>query len=211
MRRAILSAARARFAEVGFRAATLSEIATNAGTSIGNLYKYFSSKDDLFSAAIPQELVERCRELLRHRVEALGTERDAGALPDDHPHRQAGSDMLAFVLQHRMELLFLLRHEAGTPFDGFVDQLARDMASLASRYAERAYPGLSLSRADRRVVVRIYAAFISAFADVLAEERSPQSLREAIAKHTTYHLAGLRALFTSAAVPTATALAKRDR
>ena len=41
----LLEAAAAIFAEVGFEAATMSDIAERAGGSIGSLYQFFPSKD----------------------------------------------------------------------------------------------------------------------------------------------------------------------
>jgi AcrR family transcriptional regulator len=48
----ILRAARDRFLELGVDGAGLREIARDAGTSIGMVYYYFPSKDDLFLAVV---------------------------------------------------------------------------------------------------------------------------------------------------------------
>src|SRR6266545_901848 len=50
----ILHAARARFLAEGVDGASLRAIARAAGTSIGMLYYYFSSKDDLFLAVVEE-------------------------------------------------------------------------------------------------------------------------------------------------------------
>lgn len=44
---ALVSAAADAFAEEGFEAATMTEIAARAGASIGSLYQYFPAKDDV--------------------------------------------------------------------------------------------------------------------------------------------------------------------
>src|ERR1700727_2982822 len=48
----IIEAALSVFAETGFAAAKLDEIARRAGVSKGALYLYFETKEDLFRAAI---------------------------------------------------------------------------------------------------------------------------------------------------------------
>lgn len=63
-RDALLSAAIELFAAKGFSATSVNEIARKAGISIGGLYSYFPTKDDLFLTVI-----ERGRALLE---EALG-------------------------------------------------------------------------------------------------------------------------------------------
>jgi TetR/AcrR family transcriptional regulator, repressor for uid operon len=58
-RRAILAAAERAFARHGFHAATMQDVAVEAGMSPGNLYRYFRSKD-----AIVEGLCERDQEEL---------------------------------------------------------------------------------------------------------------------------------------------------
>ncbi|HOO72491.1 MAG TPA: TetR/AcrR family transcriptional regulator [Spirochaetota bacterium] len=48
----ILSAAVDEFSSMGFNNANINEIARNAGISIGSMYNYFSSKEDLFLTVI---------------------------------------------------------------------------------------------------------------------------------------------------------------
>ena len=53
----ILSAALASFAERGFAATRLDDVAARAGVTKGTLYLYFRSKEELFKAVVRQELV----------------------------------------------------------------------------------------------------------------------------------------------------------
>lgn len=198
VRAAIVAAARRCFGEHGVKGTPLAAIAAEADTSIGNLYKYFADKDELFAAVVPAELVGQLRALLREQVEALGTERDVEQLPPEHPYRQASARTRAFSSQHREELLFLLRHAAGTPYASFPEDVVADLVRLAITYARRTYPDLSLTAANQRALRRIYRAYVASIADVLAEERSPRALDEATRTLATYHLAGLRAFFTAA-------------
>lgn len=196
---AIVDAARRRLAEHGVRGASLSSIAEEAGTSVGNVYKYFADKDALLAAAVPCSLVRELRAMLRRQVEALGTERDVTALPANHPHVEAAARTRRFSIRHRLELLFLLRHASGTAYESFPEDVAADLTRLATRYAQRAYPDFAPTASNRRALRRIYRAFIGSIADVVAEEKSPRALDEATRKLAAYHLAGLRAVFESSA------------
>jgi len=79
-RRRLLAAAKASFAETGFAATNINAIAQSAGISIGSLYKYFRSKEDLFLTIVEQghDLLETVLggiadspEPLRRKVERL--------------------------------------------------------------------------------------------------------------------------------------------
>ena len=53
----IIAAALESFAESGFAATRLDDIAARAGVTRGTLYLYFPSKEDLFKAVVRQSIV----------------------------------------------------------------------------------------------------------------------------------------------------------
>src|SRR5262249_36566018 len=69
----IVAAALESFAERGFAATRLEDIAARAGVTRGTLYLYFQSKEDLFKAAVRQSIVPviaRGEEMLARSQEA---------------------------------------------------------------------------------------------------------------------------------------------
>lgn len=92
-RAAILEAARAAFAERGYGAATIAEIAEATGLAEGTIYKHFASKQDLLhqvmgafyeriiadleaSVARERTLAGRLRAIVRRQLEAFVEDRD---------------------------------------------------------------------------------------------------------------------------------------
>lgn len=67
----IVAAARARFLREGVDGASLRAIAADAGTSIGMVYYYFRSKDELFLAVVEVPYVKFLDELTRELDPAL--------------------------------------------------------------------------------------------------------------------------------------------
>ena len=81
---AILSAAMEVFAEKGFDAATMTEIAARSGTAIGSLYRFFASKEALADALLlryTQHVKEGLEEIGR-QVPGMSAESVAGLLVD---------------------------------------------------------------------------------------------------------------------------------
>lgn len=52
----ILNAADARFTDYGYRKTTMAEIASDAGMSVGNLYRHFSNKEAIAAACMKRKL-----------------------------------------------------------------------------------------------------------------------------------------------------------
>jgi AcrR family transcriptional regulator len=71
----ILHAARARFLADGVDTASLRHIARDAGTSIGMIYYYFPTKDDLFFAVV-EEVYEKLLADLERELAPDGSTRD---------------------------------------------------------------------------------------------------------------------------------------
>jgi AcrR family transcriptional regulator len=63
-RQAILEAAIAMFREVGFERASMAQISARVGGSKATLYSYFSSKEDLFAAAMTEAMDDQGQAML---------------------------------------------------------------------------------------------------------------------------------------------------
>lgn len=89
-RRELLAAAKSLFAERGFQATTIADVARQAGVSYGVVYWYFDSKDDLFHALMADEEAH-----LRERIaEALA------AAPPDASLRRALRDAVRATFEY---------------------------------------------------------------------------------------------------------------
>jgi AcrR family transcriptional regulator len=75
-RRVIIDAALALFARKGFRGTTTKEIAEAAGCSEATIFKYFTSKDELYSAIL--EVKSVIEETMAKAAEAAAKNDDAG-------------------------------------------------------------------------------------------------------------------------------------
>lgn len=198
MRSAILQAAAAELAEVGFAATTLACVALRAQTSVGNIYKYFAGKDALFAAAVPSEIGDRLRRLLQRRMQALVGVRDLRRLPSEHRYHRIAHELLQFTLRHRLQILFLLSRGEGTLYADFAEDLTTRLCRSARAYGRKTYPKARITASRRRTLQRLYRAFLSSLASILREETSAPALSRASEQYTLYHLAGLRAFFAAA-------------
>ena len=89
-RAALLRAARRVFLKRGYHAATLDQIAEEAGFSKGVVYSQFAGKADLFLALLEERIEQRARDNARVAREAAGPEGIARLL--GHAARTSGAD-----------------------------------------------------------------------------------------------------------------------
>lgn len=96
-RQAILAVARTVFEEVGFARASMAAIATRLGGSKATLYGYFSTKDELFAAAMTGAHADRGDEMI-----AVLDDRDGDVA---EVLTRFGRTYLAFVTSHEIQAL----------------------------------------------------------------------------------------------------------
>src|SRR3984957_17543705 len=159
---ALMDAGAQLFAEKGYEATTMTEIASRAGAAIGSLYQFFPSKEAL-AEALFDRFAERWAASFA-RIEELAPGRSARELADlfvDHKLRQrtdrdaaiALSDVVAGIVERRKPLGDALRGRiaailsAGNPALGpdeaaaaaiIVNQVMKMVPALASTENERA-------------------------------------------------------------------------
>ena len=173
----ILEAAARVFTRDGYVDARMSDVAQEAGLSLGGLYRYFENKEDLFSSVIQdihEELFRRSRSAtpIEEDPEAALFEANLGYL--QHYHDNSGV-MGAFIAattveerfttiwwtmreRHVARFVHAIEHDDRIRLDGLdAATVARAMASLVEQtaYTTFACASLNAEPADVETVARI--------------------------------------------------------
>jgi AcrR family transcriptional regulator len=137
----ILAAARLRFSSDGVDGASLRSIASDAGTSIGMVYYYFASKDELFFGVV-EELYEK----LLKEIEL--------AIAPDVPVRQRVERLFTRIAQlsdHELLVLRLVLREAFTSNQRFARLQERFQTGHIPLIARLIADGFASGDFDRQV------------------------------------------------------------
>jgi AcrR family transcriptional regulator len=195
VRDAILQAALQAFAERTYAGATMAEIARAAGVSTGNLYRYFETKEALFTEAVPDRFVRRLHALVRGRVKALAGVEDVTQLAPDARFFRISALLVDFAIQNRVRTLVLLGGAAGSRHEGFAAGLVDELSGLAVAHFRHLGAAFELTDSLKLVLRLIYENLIRALVAILASSTDGAAIAAALELHGRYHLAGLRALF----------------
>ena len=112
------------FLEKGFRQASMKDIARLAGTSVSNMYNYYSGKLDLFSALVQPVLgsIHRLLDNLIEQEEELSLTEKSSREEFERLLIKTLSEFLGF---RREPLLLLFDKSQGTPFESSRDEMIR--------------------------------------------------------------------------------------
>jgi TetR/AcrR family transcriptional regulator len=160
-RQHLLDAAEEVFGRKGFHETTLREIAERAGYSVGSVYSFFESKDDLFK----QIFVRRGEEFMPAMEELLGDdERD----PLEQLHDLVDFE-IGFFRQHPHFGRLYLRYSSAVlqAADRDIDQVMRERYDEAMRLQasllERGQASGAFRPGDPVVLARLFSGLMSAY------------------------------------------------
>jgi len=198
LERSILAAGARVFARDGFNKARLTDIATEAGTVVGNLYRYFPGKEALFCAVVPRSLAARLLLLLRERARELRGFADWSRA--DASGSAKARELLEFWTAYRLETVILLGGAAGSPLAFVRGLVVRELTRLAAK-SPAASRGDAASRAALLVINQVFVNTVDMIVAILREREDPQEIALAFAAFWRFQLSGLRSLLADADQP----------
>ncbi|KGG80433.1 MULTISPECIES: TetR/AcrR family transcriptional regulator [Caloranaerobacter] len=116
----IYNAALKEFKEKGYEKASMRDIAKKAGVSVGNMYRYFKNKDDLFYAVIGpvyNELIKFISE--QKALDAF--DRETVNLNID----VQASELVGIYLKYKEELLILIDGSKGSKYECAKEEIVK--------------------------------------------------------------------------------------
>lgn len=191
----IVDAAVRSFAESGYAAATMRQIAGAAGLSSGNVYRYFGGKEELFAAALPDDFLTTFEALVRRRVRSLRGIRDIASLPPDADFYLVSEELLRFSIEHRLRVVVLLSRSDGSVHGAFGERMVQQLVSMAVEHARSIGRNRQLTAAERFALEQIYRNFVAAMVQILTHYEDEPRIRSSLRRFERYHLAGLRSFF----------------
>jgi AcrR family transcriptional regulator len=189
VRERVFCAAAEVFAEAGYQGATMAAIATRAGVSTGNIYRYFEHKDALFYAVLPDEFAARFLRLTRRRVQALAraplpTELDADA-------EARAEELLRFWIEHRLQVITLLDRAQGSRHEAFAETFVRELMRPTLAKLRVDAPHRRVSPIARFVLQTIFRNTVRTIVSILDAHADEAQIRKAFQGFWSYQLAGL--------------------
>jgi AcrR family transcriptional regulator len=192
VRQQVVDAAEVAFAESGYLGATMAGIAARAGVSTGNLYRYFTNRDELFYSILTDDFVESFLRLLRRRVKSL---LDAENLADlDAATRRDAQELLRFWVRHRLKVVILLDRAAGSRYESFARQFVDELMKPSLLKLRREAPGKRVSPVARFILQKVFENTVRMIVAILALHEGETEIRTAFAGFWSYQLAGLAGL-----------------
>ncbi|MGH8959666.1 MAG: TetR/AcrR family transcriptional regulator [Jatrophihabitantaceae bacterium] len=170
-REQLLDVGRALFAEKGFEATSIEEIASRAGVSKPVVYEHFGGKEGLYAVVVDREMSD----LL---------ERLTSALSAGHPRKlveQAALALLTYIEEETDGFRILSRDSPVVGSSGTFSSLLNDIASQVEHILSREFELRKISTKLASMYAQMLVGMVALTGQWWLEERKPK--REVVAAH----------------------------
>ncbi len=178
------------FSHKGFPASKIADISAASGISVGNIYRYYKNKDDLFYSLIPEAFPPQILQAIQRKISA--------ARPDCNPEssgvREAADDFSRFILANREKVLIVLAGSSGTKYESMRSELAARMLSTVKTIYQDKYEAFLRKYGSDETLLLIYENLISAYSRILDSDCSHEKLNERVRQIDLYHFSGITRL-----------------
>ena len=188
----IESSALVVFSDKGYKGATMSDISSGAGISVGNVYRYYGGKDDLFYSLITGEFVGEFKELIGSKMETA----DGIDLKDARffgPMNIRDENIQKFLYKNRLRIIILLDKSEGTRYEKFKDEVVGFMVERAYRYIKtmEGVKKIDFGEIKGELLPVIYRNLFSAILEILKMFDDISDIFDAYEKLLDYHFLGI--------------------
>lgn len=187
----ILSSAKQEFMEKGFLNASLRNIVKNAGVTTGAFYRYYDSKQALFSALV-DEHAKYVLDLFNNTVD------DFEKLPGDTQTEQmldtssfCLAKLLDYVYDHYDAFKLLVKCAEGTSYADFTHQLVvREVDSTYTYMKTLTKMGYELEPLNKNLVHIIASGLFAGIFEVVVHDMPKKEAKEYLAQFHRFYSAG---------------------
>ncbi|MCX8128782.1 MAG: TetR/AcrR family transcriptional regulator [Clostridia bacterium] len=179
------------FLREGYINAKMSEIAKNAKISVGNIYRYYSNKDELFYSIMPEGFVNEFKAKLFMK---LTVARDKGleGHKTDTAYLEATEQFIRFLAKHRHQFIILVEHGKETKYENFKDDLVDFLIETVKRNYMNSDEGQYFLVHDLVPILRVlFENLINIYSGTMRQNSSVEKITNDLRIINKYHLSGM--------------------
>lgn len=182
------------FAEKGYNGTKISDIAANAGISVGNIYRYYKNKEEIFYSILPESFLISVKNSLIKKISSI---RDKNLeIPKEWDKVWILNDeFIVFMVENKERILILLNNSQGTKYENARDEII-DFILKFLKDVYKINDELFIEEDKVDCILRIiYENVISMTLNILEISNDTKELKGYLKTINSYHMFGITSLF----------------
>lgn len=182
------------FAEKGYSKAKISDIAENAGISVGNIYRYYKSKEEIFYFILPESFLILVKSLLIEKISII-KDKNIEIYKELDKMWVLNDEFILFMIENKERILILFNNSQGTKYENsryeiieFIIKSVKDIYKINNKFL------IDENKFDF-ILKGIYENVINMTLNVLKVSNDTKEVKEYIKTVNSYHMFGITSLF----------------
>lgn len=195
IREAIEKVALDLFLKNGYKQTKIQEIAEKANVSVGNIYRYFKSKEEIFYAIITVSFVDTLNDILHKRTIIL-SKKYLGISVTNTEENWYKEDYIDFLIKNRKQLTILFFQNKGTKYENIKDELIKQLMEAKEKFLNNYCKDIN-TEDNFYIFMMIINSNINLIIDILERDMSIEERKRLLKVVDNYHLYGITGLWNS--------------
>lgn len=174
------------FSKKGYLNTKILDIAGDAGVSVGNIYRYYKNKDEIFYSVMPESFPGQLLEAVRAKISAAQGGLKAGS--------DAFESFIDFMMQHRQRIVIIFAGSRGTKYERLKASFAGELLSAVKTFYSGKYMEYIDRYGDDTVIRLIFESLIYSYGHILRQDVKQEKMAEMLAQLNLYHFSGITRL-----------------
>lgn len=178
----ILKAAVQEFKDQGYADASIRNIANNAEISLGNIYRYFVNKEDLYFAVI-NPFMESVKQFVDNDFRYA-----------ERSMKEISETLIAFIMQYSDEFL-IIRKGNSVHYERFINDIIAVIAQKIKELIENVFPEIDVKIRNPEFYTAIAEGFLTSFFKILQNEDTTEVQERKTRELITFYFGNLKDRF----------------
>ncbi len=182
------------FGEKGYENTKISSIATESNVSVGNIYRYYKSKEEIFYSIAPESVLEKLKSILINKI-VLAKNKTANEMESVNNFHLINEEFIDYMIKNREQVLIMFNGSKGTRYEGIKGEAINYMIETVKENYSKENNRIIYDSMNYKIIKIIYEKFLEMMVQVLKESTSSEDIKKSFEIINLYHLFGVTNLF----------------
>lgn len=175
------------FAEKGYEVAKVSDISKLSNVSVGNIYKYYKGKEDIFYSILPEAFVDELKKLIKNKILLWKSEENIRVENNTFMNEA----LTRLMIDNKERITILFKGSKNTKYENFKDEFI-DFLTNAVVCNYKITENNDVDVENKLLFIRvIFKNLINMISDMMQQITTTEDLSKLLSYVNQYHMFGI--------------------
>lgn len=178
------------FARKGYMDTKICDISESAGVSVGNIYRYYKNKEEIFNSVIPECFRTEMQDAVIGKISAAKNGLSAGSAA----FQEVTDHFIRFMLENRERITIIFSGSKGTRLEHFEPEIVEALTIAVKHIYPEKYAAYIKKYGNGSMLTLIYQNLIRMYAAVMGSDAGAEEVVSELKQINLYHFSGIMSL-----------------